>query len=84
MFILILLYKVPHGLSLYILMQHPGNRLFAVKHQKRAVLLDVYKRQPCALLVLGAACTGYGILRGEPAIVLQKAVSICMECIGIG
>lgn len=39
---------------------------------------------PCALLVLGAACTGYGILRGEPAIVLQKAVSICMECIGIG
>ena len=31
----------PHGLSLFIFMQHPGNRLFAVKHQKRAVLLAV-------------------------------------------
>ena len=26
-----------HGLPLYILIQHPRNHLFAVKHQKRAV-----------------------------------------------
>ena len=25
-----------------------------------------------------------GILRGEPGTVLQKAVVVCMECIGLG
>ncbi|MDO4344181.1 MAG: CD1871A family CXXC motif-containing protein [Eubacteriales bacterium] len=27
---------------------------------------------------------GLGIWRGEPAIVLNKAINICMECIGLG
>ncbi|MBR4201294.1 MAG: thioredoxin [Oscillospiraceae bacterium] len=31
----------------------------------------------CALIVLGTA-------RGEPDTVLQKAVKLCLECIGIG
>ena len=38
-------------------------------------------------LVLAAAgilMMGDGIFRGEMAIVLTKAVNICMECIGIG
>ena len=26
----------------------------------------------------------YGIYRGEMKVVLEKAVNICMECIGIG
>lgn len=26
----------------------------------------------------------YGICRGEMKVVLEKAVNICMECIGIG
>ena len=33
--------QLPHCLPFHIFMQHPGNRLFAVKHQKRAVLFAV-------------------------------------------
>ena len=34
--------------------------------------------------VLGAAFMLNGIFRGEVAVVLKKAVYICLECIGIG
>ncbi len=36
------------------------------------------------LLALGLAMMGLGLYRGEAAVVLTKAVRICMECIGIG
>ncbi len=45
------------------------------------------KSRPTAALVvllLGAAMIAFGVVRGEPDIVLQKAVRICMECIGLG
>ena len=35
-------------------------------------------------MVLGALLTALGVWRGEAETVLQKAVMICMECIGIG
>ncbi len=37
-----------------------------------------------AVLVIGLAFVVLGLWRGEGAVVLQKAVVICMECIGIG
>lgn len=36
------------------------------------------------LAALGLVMMGLGILRGEMPVVLQKAINICMECIGIG
>ena len=37
----------------------------------------------CAAAV-GIAMMAYGICRGEMKVVLEKAVNICIECIGIG
>lgn len=36
------------------------------------------------LLVMSFAFIAAGFLRGEVAEVLKKAISICLECIGIG
>lgn len=36
------------------------------------------------LLGLGIAFLIVGICRGECSVVLQKAVNICLECVGIG
>lgn len=34
--------------------------------------------------VLGILLMVYGLFRGESKVVLEKAINICMECIGIG
>lgn len=36
------------------------------------------------LMFLGLCLILFGTLRGEEESVLQKAINICMECIGIG
>lgn len=43
-----------------------------------------FRRLSVPLLILGGALMALGILRGEVAIVLQKAVKLCLECVGIG
>ncbi len=36
------------------------------------------------LLAAGAAMLGFGVMRGEADIVLNKAIRLCLECVGIG
>lgn len=37
-----------------------------------------------ASTLVGVAMMVFGIYRGEMAVVLAKAIKICLECIGIG
>lgn len=36
------------------------------------------------LLIAGIAMVCFGVMRGEAATVLGKAIRLCLECIGIG
>lgn len=36
------------------------------------------------LLIAAAAMILYGMNRGEVSIVLNKAINVCLECIGLG
>ena len=36
------------------------------------------------LIPLAAAMCFFGIYRGEAAVILSKAITICLECIGLG
>ena len=37
-----------------------------------------------ALLLVGVAMLCYGVWRGEADTVLNKAIRLCLECVGIG
>lgn len=39
---------------------------------------------PCFMLCVGILLTAFGIWRGEAETVFEKAVRICLECVGIG
>jgi len=39
---------------------------------------------PYLILTIGLAFIAIGVMREEHLVVLQKAVNICLECIGVG
>lgn len=49
-------------------------------------MINKKKRLLLRLAILAAAvgCIGVGLAQGEQILVLQKAVKLCLECIGIG
>lgn len=48
------------------------------------VRLRRFKKSGLFLAAVGVLMMGFGIYRGEMSVVLEKAINICLECIGIG
>ena len=48
-----------------------------LSHRKKAAAQAV-------LLIVGIAMLCFGVWRGEAAVVLSKAIKLCLECVGIG
>ena len=48
-----------------------------MRHVKKAATQAV-------LRVVGIAMLCFGVWRGEAAMVLSKAIKLCLECVGIG
>ncbi len=46
--------------------------------------LNYRRRIQFGLLIVALMMIGYGAVRGEAAVVLNKAIKLCMECVGIG
>lgn len=46
--------------------------------------LNYRRRIQFGLLIVAMMMIGYGAVRGEAAVVLNKAIKLCMECVGIG
>ena len=42
------------------------------------------KTSQIVLLITGITMISYGVIRGEAAVVLVKAIKLCLECVGIG
>ncbi len=47
-------------------------------------MLHYRKLSQFVLLTAGVIMMAYGAVRGETAIVLGKAIKLCLECVGIG
>ena len=51
---------------------------------ERSILMKSEKATQILLLAAGLVFFLVGIFRGEAAVVLSKAIKLCMECVGIG
>ena len=50
----------------------------------RVIMKTIMRYKGVFTLAIGILMIIAGVMRGEPATVLTKAVNICLECIGIG
>ena len=55
-----------------------------ILHLERSILMKSEKATQILLLAAGLVFFLVGIFRGEAAVVLSKAIKLCMECVGIG
>ena len=50
--------------------------------------IDLYMKNKSLLriilLIVACGCILLGLIRGEAQVVLGKAITVCMECIGLG
>ena len=66
-------------------MHKSHNKIGAVGLMKR--LLSFASNRPViqiGLLVLGAVLIALGLVAGEADAILQRAIFVCLECIGLG
>ena len=60
------------------------DRFIGLLNVKDLKKIEKNKAVPFCFLAVAVIMIGVGVVRGEHLVVLQKAVNICLECIGIG
>ena len=55
-----------------------------MKSERSMNILKSKKTIQIVLLITGVMMITYGVFRGEVDVVLNKAVKLCLECVGIG
>lgn len=67
-------------------MNNNANLRFPALCLKKRFAIENHRKTPLRIACLLTACifVFFGVRRGEAAIVLNKAINICLECIGLG
>ena len=60
------------------------NNIFVSNERVNAMSVTKERIFRVAMIAVAVLLIVLGVLRGEPATVLTKAVNICLECVGIG